>query len=197
MSDTARIAPLSPPYAPEIEAQLLKWMPPGSAVEPLALFRTLALHDDLFGRMRPLGAGILGHGRIPPRDREIVILRTCARANAEYEWGIHAVIQAPEVGLTAEQIDATVIGKPDDPAWSADDPVLLRLVDEIHDTATVSDALWTELGARYPDDQILELITTTGWYRLLSTVINTARIEHETWARRFPAGISDPSSPRG
>ncbi|MFI6996049.1 carboxymuconolactone decarboxylase family protein [Nocardia sp. NPDC050175] len=190
MSDTVsspRIAPLSPPYAPEIEAQLRKWMPPGSAIEPLALFRTLALHDDLFGRMRPLGAGILGHGRIPPRDREIVILRTCARAAAEYEWGIHAALQAPEVGLTPEQIEATVIGKPDDPAWSPNDAMLIRLVDEIHDTATVSDTLWSDLHAAYPDDQILELITTTGWYRLLSSVINTARIEHEPWARRFPA----------
>lgn len=190
MNDTEaapRIAPLSPPYAPEIEAQLLKWMPPGSAIEPLALFRTLALHDDLFGRMRPLGAGILGHGRVPPRDREIVILRTCARANAEYEWGIHAVLQAPEVGLTPEQIEATAIGVPDNPAWSANDTALIHLVDEIYDTATISDTLWSDLHTRYPDDQILELITTTGWYRLLSTVINTARIEHEPWARRFPA----------
>lgn len=110
MSDAPRIAPLSPPYAPEIEAQLLKWMPPGSAIEPLALFRTLALHDDLFSRMRPLGAGLLGHGRVPPRGREIVILRTCARAGAEYEWGIHAVIQAPDVGLTVEQVEATASG---------------------------------------------------------------------------------------
>ncbi|WP_194837133.1 carboxymuconolactone decarboxylase family protein [Nocardia sp. XZ_19_369] len=181
-----RITPLSPPYAPDIEAQLRKWMPPGTAIEPLALFRTLALHDDLFSRMRPLGAGILGHGRLPPRDREIVILRTCARANAEYEWGIHAVLQAPEVGLTPGQIDATV-GNPDHPAWSPNDTTLIRLVDEIHDTATISDTLWPDLTSHYRDDQILELITTTGWYRLLSTVINTARLDHETWARRFPA----------
>lgn len=57
---TPRIAPLDPPYDPAIDAQLVKWMPPGSAVEPLKLFRTLAIHDDLFSRMRPLGAGILG-----------------------------------------------------------------------------------------------------------------------------------------
>jgi len=54
-----RIAPLEPPYEPAIEAMLAKWMPPASAVEPLALFRTLAVHDGLFSRMRPLGAGIL------------------------------------------------------------------------------------------------------------------------------------------
>ena len=59
MTDTAetpRIAPLEPPYEPAIGAMLEKWMPPGSAIEPLALFRTLAVHDELFARMRPLGA---------------------------------------------------------------------------------------------------------------------------------------------
>lgn len=46
-----RIAPLQPPCAPDIAAQLSKWMPPETAIEPLALFRTLAVHDELFGRM--------------------------------------------------------------------------------------------------------------------------------------------------
>ncbi|WP_040699216.1 carboxymuconolactone decarboxylase family protein [Nocardia vinacea] len=185
---TTRIAPLRPPYAPEIDAQLKKWMPPEAAFEPLALFRTLAVHDELFSRMRPLGAGILGHGRVPPRDREIVIHRTCARAGAEYEWGVHAVVQGPAVGLTTAQIDAAASGPADDPAWTAADSVLVRLADELHDAGDISDVVWARLTERYDDDQILELIIIAGWYRMLSTVINSARIELEPWARRFPAG---------
>ena len=38
------------------------------------------------------------------------------------------------------------------------------------------------------DDQLLELLITAGWYRLLSSVINAARIEREPWAARFPKG---------
>src|SRR5204863_312629 len=82
--------------------------------------RTLAVHDDLMSRMLPLGAGILGHGRIHARVREIVIHRTCARAAAEYEWGVHAVAFAAAVGLTPEQLAATAHGRADDPAWSPD-----------------------------------------------------------------------------
>src|SRR5258708_503735 len=119
-----RIAPLEPPYEPDLEEMLRKWMPPGSPIEPLALFRTLAVHDELASRMRPLGAGILGHGRVEPRDREIIILRTCARAGAEYEWGVHAVAFGEPLGLTDEQITATVHGAPDDPSWSAHEPLL-------------------------------------------------------------------------
>ena len=78
-----RIAALTPPFAPELDAMLKKWMPPGSAVPPLALFRTLAVHPELSSRMRPLGAALLGHGLLTPRERELVIQRTCARARRD------------------------------------------------------------------------------------------------------------------
>lgn len=181
-----RIAPLQPPYGPEIDAALRKWMPPGIGLEPLKLFRTLNVHADLASRMRPLGAGILAHGRVEPRDREIVIHRTCARAGAEYEWGVHAVAYGAPLGLSEEQIAATARGDENDPAWSDADGELIALADELHDTATVSDVLWARLAARFSEEQLLELLITAGWYRLLCYVINGARIERESWAARFP-----------
>jgi 4-carboxymuconolactone decarboxylase len=181
-----RIAPREPPYEPALEAMLKKWMPPGSAIEPLALFRTLAVHDELFSRMRPLGSGILGHGRIEPREREIVIHRTCARAGAQYEWGVHVLAYGKPLGFTDEQIAATVNGAADDPVWSERDALLVRLADELHDGCGLSDRLWSALAERYSDDQLLELVITAGWYRLLSYVINAARIEQEPWAAHFP-----------
>lgn len=186
LTTTPRIAPLEAPYQPATETMLQKWMPPGSAIEPLALFRTLAVHDDLMGRMRPLGSGILGHGRVDPREREIVIHRVCARAGAEYEWGVHAVVYGQSLGLTREQLVATVIGDAEDPVWSQTDRLLVRLVDELHDTCTVSGGLWSALAHRYTDDQLLELLIIVGWYRLLSGVINAVGIQIEPWAARFP-----------
>jgi alkylhydroperoxidase family enzyme len=180
-----RIEPLAPPYEPGVADMLKRWMPPGAAIEPLRLFRTLGVHDELAARMRPLGAGILGHGRIEPRDREIVIHRTCARAGAEYEWGVHAIAYGRPVGLTEDQIAATA-GVPDDAGWSEQDTLLIRLADELHDTCDVSDALWTSLAERFREDQLLELVIVAGWYRLLSYVINAARVQHEPWATRFP-----------
>ena len=190
MTETAakpRIAPLERPYAPETEAMLRKWMPSGTAIEPHALFRTLAVHDDLFARMRPLGAGILGHGRVEAREREIVIHRTCARAGAEYEWGVHATVFAEAVGLTQEQLKATEKGSAEDPAWSDGDRLLVRLCDELHDTCSVSGLLWSELAKRYSADQLLELVIIWGWYRLIAGVVGAVGIERELWAARFPA----------
>jgi alkylhydroperoxidase family enzyme len=162
-------------------------MPPGSEQPPLALFRTLAVHDELMSRMRPLGAGILGHGRVGPREREIVIHRTCARAGAEYEWGVHVLAYGRPLGLTDEQIAATVTGDANDPAWSDTDKLLVRLADELHGTTDVSASLWAALAEHFDDGQLLELLVIAGWYRLLSGVINAVGIEHEAWAARFPA----------
>jgi 4-carboxymuconolactone decarboxylase len=181
-----RIAPLQPPYEPEVREMLRRWMPPGAQVEPLALFRALAVHGDLMSRMRPLGAGILGHGHVPARDREIIIHRTCARAGAEYEWGVHAVAFAEAVGLTPAQVAASAAGTADDPAWSRNDAALIRLADELHDTSTVSDDVWEQLSAAHSDQQLLELLVIAGWYRTLAYVINALQIPLEAWAARFP-----------
>ncbi len=47
-----RIAPLAAPYAPDIARLLASYMPPDSDIEPLGLFRTLAVHEELASRMR-------------------------------------------------------------------------------------------------------------------------------------------------
>ena len=100
---TPRIAPLDPPYDPEVPEALAKWMPPGSKVEPLRLFRTLMRSPEISSRLRALGAGILGpRSLIAPRDREILIDRTSALCGCEYEWGVHATAYGEAVGLTAE-----------------------------------------------------------------------------------------------
>lgn len=181
-----RIDPLRPPYDPETEAQLQKWMPPGAPVEPLALFRTLFVHPELAARMRPLGAGLLGHGLLEPRDREIVVLRTCARCGAEYEWGVHAVAFGSAAGLSEAQISATAAGSAEDPAWSQRDRALVRLADALFQANTIGEELWAELLAGWSAPQLLELIVAAGWYRTISYVINAARIELEPWAARFP-----------
>ena len=74
-----------------------------------------------------------------------------------------------------------------DPAWSERDGLLIRLADELHDSATIAGPLWASLTEQFSEDLLLELIITAGWYRLLSYVINAAAIEREPWAERFPS----------
>jgi len=176
----ARIAPLEPPYAPEIQTFLDKWMPPGTGRPPLALFRTLVRHPLLSERLRPLGAFILGKSRIPPRVRELLILRTSVRNGAEYEWGVHVSAFAAAVGLDEDAVHATVAAEP----AGADAPIL-RFVDELCDRGTVADATWAELAARFSPEELLEMLAVVGFYHLIAFVANATQIEREDWAARF------------
>ena len=59
----ARIAPLNPPYATDIQTAFDAIMPAG--VDPLVLFRTLAVNTRVYGRfhaggLRPLSGRSLG-----------------------------------------------------------------------------------------------------------------------------------------
>lgn len=184
-----RMTPLSPPYPPDTAAMLAKWMPPGAdGMEPLALFRLLAVHDDLFGRMRPLGAGLLGRPRLSVRDREILILRTTARAGAGYEWGVHVTGFGALTGLDDAQIRSTAVGGPEDPCW--DDPHdrhVLALADALHEGCDVDDAVLAALRTTWTDDLVLEAVICCGWYRLLSGVINVGGLDPEPWAAPFPS----------
>lgn len=185
--DNPRIPPLEPPYAPEVSAELDRWMPPGAAVDPLRLFRTLGRNLPLAEAMRPLGSYLLSRRlSVGMREREVVIDRVCARCGCEYEWGVHTIAFGNTAGLTDEQVRASAIGRADDPSWSETDALLVRLVDELHDSGRVSDELWSSLAERWSAEQLLELLVLVGWYHVIAFVANGARVELEEWAARFP-----------
>ena len=182
-----RIEPVQPPYEPEIDAELRGMMPRNSPVEPLKLFRTLARHRPLAAAMTALGRFVLGRElSLDLHDRELVIDRVCARCACEYEWAVHAISYGARAGLSPEQLAATVTAGADPTVWPARDALVIRLVDELHDTASVSDALWSELERHWTEPQLLELLLIAGWYHAIAFIANGARVELEDWAPRFP-----------
>ena len=180
-----RLAPLDPPYDPDVAGTLTRMMPPGQ--EPLKLFRTVAHNRHLLDKLRSTGAYLLNFGTLDPADRELVIQRTCARCGCEYEWGVHAAVFGPQVGLTGTKLAATVTAASDDPVWSERDALLVTLVDELHDTGTVSDATFTALAAHYDEAQLVELVALAGQYHVVSYMANALGVELENGAERFPA----------
>lgn len=178
-----RIAPAERPYAADMEESLSKLMPPG--MEPLLLFRVLAREPRLFRRF--MGGGLLDRGTLSMRDRELAIARTCARCGNEYEWGVHMTQFGPRVGFGEAEQRATLASGTDYAGWSARERLILRLIDALHDTTTVSDALWGELRVELRDEQILELIMLAGFYRNVSYIVNALRLPPEPFAARFPA----------
>jgi alkylhydroperoxidase family enzyme len=178
----ARISPALKPFSEPVQTLLEKTMPAG--VPPLVLFTTLARDERLFQKL--FSGGLIDRGHLTLRQREIVIDRVTARCGSEYEWGVHVAFFADRAGLRAEHLQSIVHGGARDSCWSNAEKLLLRLCDELHETATVSDQLWQDLRGTYSEAALLELLMLAGQYRMISYLTNALRLPMEDFAARFP-----------
>ena len=177
----SRIAPLEPPYAPEIQQQFDRIM---RGAPPLMLFRVIAGNARAWEKFR--AGGLLDRGPLSLREREVVIDRTCARTGCEYEWGVHVSAFAEAAHLTDAQVRATVLQGADAPCWSAAEQALIAAVDALHVRASLSDDEFKALSAHYDDAKILEIILLCGFYRTVSYLANGLALLLEAKAARFP-----------
>jgi len=180
----SRLLPRPRPYEPEIEKMIDGMHFSGPA--PRHLMQALAHSPKFLMRFQAMGGTLLFSGKLPPREREIAIMRTGARTRSEYEWGMHVTLYQKSCGLSDAQVAATLSGAWDDPVWTAREQLILRTVDELHDRSTVSDDLWTELAAEWPEDQLVELILTIGYYHMAAFFLNATGVALEDGATRFP-----------
>jgi alkylhydroperoxidase family enzyme len=178
----ARIRPATEPFSEAVQDWLGKTMQPGRA--PLLLFTTLARDERLFKKF--FSGGLLDRGHLTLRQRELVIDRTTAQSKCEYEWGVHVTFFGARAGLTQAQLESLVRGSPEDDCWSPQDRLLLRLCDELHETATLTDELWGALRLEYSEEAMLELLLLAGFYRTVSYLCNATRLPLEFDAARFP-----------
>src|SRR5665213_1302529 len=147
-----RIEPLAPPYAHEVQQSFDAIM---KGAEPLVLFRTIAASERAWAKFR--AGSLLDRGPLTLRDREIVIDRTTALANCEYEWGVHIAVYAERAKLTDEQISATRNASSDASCWSEAERALISAVDALHGRATLDQAEFDRLREHYDDAQIFEI----------------------------------------
>ena len=179
---TARIPPLPEGERDAQANELLDQADVG--IGKANIFTTLVRHPGLFRKWLPFGGKLL-NGRLPARERELLILRTGWNCRAEYEWGQHVVIGG-RVGLTDEEI-ARVVSGPDAAGWSHGDAVLLRAADELHASAKISDGTWADLAAAYDERQLIEICMVIGHYHLVAFTLNSLAVERDAGVPGFPA----------
>ena len=179
---SARIAAATPPFSNEVQERLTRRMRPGRA--PLVLFTTIARDERLFKRF--FDSGLLDRGNLTIRQREIVIDRTTALCRSEYEWGVHVAFFGAKAELTDDQVRSLVHGGPEDSCWSPGEAFLIRLCDELHSTASVSDAVWTGLRKEHSEAAMMELLMLAGFYHTVSYLTNALRLPLEADGKRFP-----------
>ena len=176
-----RIGPLSADEQSSAQAELLAGTM--AELQGANIFSTLVRAPGLFRRWLPFGGKLLA-GKLPGRDRELLILRTAWNCGADYEWGHHVAIGLG-AGLSREEIDRIPAGP--GPDWSTGDALLLRAADELHRDQRIGDATWEGLCARYDEPQLIELPMLVGHYHLVAMTLKTLGVELEDGYEGLPS----------
>lgn len=140
---------------------------------------TLAHHPALAKAFLRFNVHLLTSSTLPPRIRELAILRVAHRRQSAYEWS-HHVRMAKEEGVTEDQIAAVQRGE----GLDAFDQAVITGVDELDEKSELSDHTWATLGERLNDQQRMDFVFTVGCYALLAMAFNTFGVqpEHATTA---------------
>ncbi|ONK14198.1 carboxymuconolactone decarboxylase family protein [Streptomyces sp. MP131-18] len=155
---------------------------------PPNVHRTIANHPALMSAIQPLMAHVAGDV-LPARDREIVILRTAWRSQAQYVWAHHHAAGLM-VGLSEAEIARVTSEEAGD--WAPFETALLQAVDELHVMSVISDGTWMRLGERYSKEQVLELLALVGTYKTLSFILNSCVVPLDPWLERPARLPADP-----
>jgi len=179
-----QLKPIEPPYEPET-ATILEGYPKGLDGYLLKLFRLFANSTRFLA-----GKGVINFldkdSPLSLREREIVILRTTANKNCEYEWGVHVTAFAGAAKLPAEQIKASKLSAPNAACWNSKEQGLLACIDDLCATGTISDENLISFQESWSLAQQLEILAVCGNYHTVSFVANSSRLPLEDGMASFP-----------
>jgi alkylhydroperoxidase family enzyme len=188
VSDEPRIPPLPPEeWGGDPDLKRILEAVPGGVSRRLGdnnIFPTFAQHPDFFRAWLPFGGFLLTAGKLPGRDRELLILRTAVRCGSSYEWGQHVRISL-DGGIDRETIDRVIEG-PDAESWNPHEAALLRAADELHDDSRISDATWETLAETYDQQELIEATMVVGHYHMLAFALNTFGVELDDGLEPLP-----------
>jgi len=176
-----RIEPLEESACSEEQRALLDRARIGDRV--FNIFRTLVRHPKLLKRWLVFGNHVLNKSTLPPREREIAILRIGWLCRSEYEWGQHVAI-GRTCGLTDDDF-ARIQEGPGAAGIDPFDALLLRATDELHADAMIGEETWARLAERYDTPQLIDLIFTVGQYNLVSMALNTLGVPLDAGLQGF------------
>lgn len=138
----------------------------------LNIFRTLVRAPKAARAFLAWGNYVLSRRNdLPPRQRELVILRVGYLCKSGYEWTQHVEIGLRD-GLTLPEIARIKLGA-QAPEWPEDDRLLLLATDELHHDKFISEPTWTALAGRFTEKQRMDLVFTVGQYTQVSMILNT------------------------
>src|SRR4030095_11394740 len=164
-----RLAPV--PESTWTDAQraiVARFGPAGRATNALRIYLH---HPVLADNILPFEQYISNESTLPPRHRELLILRTAWLCRSEYIWTQHAG-SAREAGITSAELTRIARG-PEAFGWDSFEAALLRAADELYVDSFVSDRTWSALSARYDTRQTMDAVFTVAEFTMIAGSVNS------------------------
>ena len=151
-------------------------------------FRTMLRVPELVEAVMPFVLFTSIDSTLPPRHRELLILRTAWLCQSSYLWADHAPT-ARTAGITPAELRRIAEG-PDAAGWDPFEATLLRLADELYVNSSVRDVTWIALAGRYDLYNLFDAVMAVNETTLIAMLYNSWGVQPDASAQaRFPADV--------
>ncbi len=159
--------------SPEVKEVFQKIEDNGARI--LNLYKVAAHSPKVLLNLIRLGNSIIGRMELPPRLREMVILRVATLTGSEYEWAQHVPL-ALQVGITQKQLDA-ISDWEKSSEFNDEARAILQYTDEVAKEVNVTDQTFNVLRGLFNEQAIVEITITVGYYGMLARLLVPLQVE--------------------
>jgi 4-carboxymuconolactone decarboxylase len=149
-------------------------------------FNVLLRSPEMGNLAQQFGASMRFHSSMPPKLNELAIIITARHWTSQYEWYAHRRAAA-NAGLNESIIQAIAAGKRPT-GMQPDEEAVYNFCTELLTTKQMSDKTFEATKARFGERGVVDLIGVTGYYQLVSMLLNTDRYP-------LPDGVSPELKP--
>jgi len=137
-------------------------------------FATLVRVPALVDGTKPFELYIARDSTLPPRHRELLILRTAWLMNNQFTWAEHVPL-ATTAGLTSSEIRQIAAGP--ESGWKPLDAALLRLADQLFRNSSVSNDVWAVVSSGHDTLGVMDAVMTVADVISLSLLYNSLGVQ--------------------
>jgi alkylhydroperoxidase family enzyme len=144
---------------------------------PANVTRMLAVASEpVFATFSRMGSAFINGSSLPPKLRELAILRVGYLSDSRYETFQHEAL-GRFVGLSEAQIAAIEAGDSGADVLDEVEAAVLEFVDDLVENVRASDATLSAVRKHLDDTQVVDLILVTGNYMMVCRLLETTGVE--------------------
>ena len=183
MSEEIRVPLVEPGSRPELAELERSILAARGRISPL--YQALLNSPPIASGWEKLLTAVRNQTLVPPKLRELIILRVAALNHATFEFEAH-VPHALKAGLPQSKIEAVQSWHPGPghdktiDAFDDDELLVLELADAMTRDIEVADSLMDRMRARFDARRLIEIVATIAAYNMVSRFLVAINLVHRS-----------------